>query len=49
MYSQMSKGIFLFPLHIDILYKIPYIYMLQMQVTLFGARIFYWSPPRGRF
>lgn len=40
MYSQMSKGIFLFPLHIDILYKIPYIYMLQMQVTLFGARIF---------
>lgn len=40
MYSQMSKGIFLFcPLHIHTLYKIPYIYMLQMQVTFFGARI----------
>lgn len=42
MYSQMSKGIFLFfPLRIHILYKIPYIYMLQMQVTFFGARIFF--------
>lgn len=42
MYSQMSKGIFLFfPLHIHTLYKIPYIYMLQMQVTFFGARIFF--------
>lgn len=50
MYSQMSKGIFLFfPLHIHILYKIPYIYMLQMQVTFFGARILIGHLPNEGF
>lgn len=38
MYSQKSKGIFLFfPLHKHTLYKIPYIYMHQMQVTFFWS------------
>lgn len=50
MYSQCPKVYFsFFPLHIHILYTIPYIYMLQMQVTFFGARIFIGHLPNKGF
>lgn len=38
MYSPMSKGIFLFSPPAHKLYKILYIYMLQDQITFFGAK-----------
>lgn len=45
MYSQMSPP----PCTYCVLYKIPYIYMLQMQVTFFGARICIGHLPREGF
>lgn len=43
MYSQKSqvKVLFFSPLHIITLYKIPYVYMLQMQVTFLELKIFF--------
>lgn len=47
---NVQRYMCLFPLHIHTLYKIPYIYMLQMQVTFLELEFFsYWSPPKRRF